>query len=416
MDAHTRKKKRARLGGIGPAESNTEEDEDAIISEESLSSNTRMIPRRVSCDDCVIQESTRQGNGADTVETTDSVTDRFSPISRWWAEHDDTSIPDATQSRKQLPKEIAPQSLETDETDLVSLDDSAKSQKEANEELVETTFDVIESTKHRIRNLSGENEQLQLKPSSKRRRMWSWIGMAVLALGVVLKSKVQACYRPFAMPHFTTQQETVEKDAVCVSGGGFSGFWYIIGRLQSIPDPLQKNYYCYSAGCLGLVASFLDIAMEDVHKMAVDIQRRWNNGEISRYEVLTMFVDDLIGYRYNNTISGFRPNDLEFLDRLNILTTVRDGWLGLKTSTRTPTNIQSLRTLLVQSAWIPFATGNGLFYRGHMDGAFFLAGHPRCETTFGLPADIDIVANIVNVNLSAKKVQQFWKLGSQRGF
>jgi hypothetical protein len=209
-----------------------------------------------------------------------------------------------------------------------------------------------------------------------------------------------------------------DHDSICVSGGGFSGFWFILGRLQSIPDPTNKNYYCFSAGCLGLVASLRGIAMEDVHGMATNLQTQWKTGEIERHEVLTSFVDFLVYHNATNETSDGEivvGQDLPFLNRLNVLTTVRDGRFGLKTSTRTPTTVDSLRTFLIQSAWIPFVVGDELFHRNHMDGAFNLFGHPSCQHSIGLPSNFDILANVLNVNLAADKVQKFWKMGIERG-
>jgi hypothetical protein len=193
---------------------------------------------------------------------------------------------------------------------------------------------------------------------------------------------------------------------------------FILGRLQSIPDPANKNFYCFSAGCLGLVASLKGIAMEEVHSAAMNAQTRWQTGEIERYEVLTSFVDFLVNHNVaNETIDTgiIGEQHMPFLNRLNVLTTVRDGRVGLKTSTRTPTSVDSLRTLLIQTAWIPFVVGNALFHEDHMDGAFYLLGHPRCEHSIGLPGNLDILANILNVNLAADKVQKFWKMGIERG-
>jgi hypothetical protein len=39
---------------------------------------------------------------------------------------------------------------------------------------------------------------------------------------------------------------------VCfLQGGGFSGFWFHLGFLQSIENLEEYDYYCFSSGCLG---------------------------------------------------------------------------------------------------------------------------------------------------------------------
>jgi len=50
----------------------------------------------------------------------------------------------------------------------------------------------------------------------------------------------------------------LDSRSVYVPGGGFSGFWFILGHLFSISDPSDHVYYCYSSGCLGVLALLLD--------------------------------------------------------------------------------------------------------------------------------------------------------------
>jgi hypothetical protein len=139
-------------------------------------------------------------------------------------------------------------------------------------------------------------------------------------------------------------------NSVYVPGGGFSGFWYTMGRLQSVPYPYAYDYYCYSAGCLVVVAVLQNRSMDTVLDMATDAQKRWLRGEISRYEVVPDFVDNLL---YNG--------DPEMLDavahglpRLNVITTTRKGIFGIDKSIRTADNIESLREMLLQTTWIPY--------------------------------------------------------------
>ena len=107
--------------------------------------------------------------------------------------------------------------------------------------------------------------------------------------------------------------------------------------------------------------------------------------------------------------------DPALLSRLNIMTAVPGGWLGVKTSVRTPSSIEALRTMLVQTTWIPFAIGSDMWHHEHMDGAFSVHQHPSCEHHLGLAFDLDLMANIVNVNLGRSKVEKFWKKGLAYG-
>lgn len=373
------------------------------------------LSRRVSGDvqsECRLPETLTARNGADSTASRETMTYPSSLFG--WIENDGVMLSNiADQSLlhgRDTPQGMAVHCLESEESS------NSLQALEVCDRMIapDMPCDIEESLLNDQLECesSWANTKASVKGSSHRWRVYNWLVLVAVILGSKLYS-LHPVKPSLELSRFLTSQKVVEKDSVCVSGGGFSGFWYIIGRLQTIPDPLEKSYYCYSAGCLGLVASFLNIAMEDIHDMAIDIQTRWKKGEISRFEVLPTFVDQMLQYTHDDNKNAPESEEFEFLGRLNVLTTVRNGWLGLRTSTRTPSSIQSLRTLLVQSAWIPFATGDGIFHHGHMDGAFFLPGHPRCEISVGLPVDIDIVANVVNMNLSADKVQQFWKLGSQ---
>ena len=244
-------------------------------------------------------------------------------------------------------------------------------------------------------------------------------------------------------------------NTVCVSGGGFSGFWFTLGRLQnsiilpttttttdSVVSPTnpndihfhhttnststsrRKEYYCYSSGCLGVVAALSRYSMEDMWNIAYNIQLEWKSGQLDRYDVVTTFVDDLLFGRQHhpksiqpsmlqrNTTLRLTPMDVS---SLNIITTVKNGWWGVKTSIRTPQSVHELRTMLIQTTWIPFAIGNDLWYNNHMDGAFTTLYHPTCQYNVGLAFDWDLYTNVVNVNLGRDKVEQFWNKGLEYG-
>jgi hypothetical protein len=241
-----------------------------------------------------------------------------------------------------------------------------------------------------------------------------------------------------------------KKDTVCVSGGGFSGFWFTLGRLQnSIILPLttttdsevdtptisidnnnknssqtRKEYYCYSSGCLGVVAALSRYSMEDMWNIAYNIQLQWKSGQLDRYDVVTAFVDDLLFGRqyqestrqslikFQNATLRLSPSDLS---SLNIITTVKGTWWGVETSIRTPQTVHELRTMLIQTTWIPLAIGNDLWYDHHMDGAFTTPYHPKCQYNVGLAFDLDLYMNVVNVNLGRDKVEKFWNKGLAYG-
>ena len=193
------------------------------------------------------------------------------------------------------------------------------------------------------------------------------------------------------------------------------------------------EYYCYSAGCLGVVAILSDYTMEDMWNMAHGVQVQWQRGEISRYQVVTNFLDELLldesaaesanetthSQRRRRRISrrsGLGNQSSDILSKLHIITSTRGGWLfGLRPAIRTPTSLEELHEMLLQTTWIPGAVGAGLWHRDHMDGAFTTPLHPSCAHQVGLAVNLDLFANVVNVNLSRKAVERFWNWGLEYG-
>jgi hypothetical protein len=280
------------------------------------------------------------------------------------------------------------------------------------------------------------------KPASSWSSIWKNASLVIMALLAAL-----FCYRiKESLELVSTASATPGLDSVCVDGGGFSGFWFTLGRLHSISDPLNKQYYCYSAGCLGVVAALSNYTKDEMLHMALDKQNRWKVGTLDRHDIVSAFLDDLIhgtersdsnqttshsqGARVSATAttSGSRSGsskllervqqDPRFLSSLNIITSQRrvEGVVpGMHASIRTPTTVQELREMLLQTTWIPFAVGKSLFYKNHMDGAFTLAQHPACARRVGLALDLDLLMNAVNVNLAGIKAVKFWMAGLEYG-
>jgi hypothetical protein len=204
----------------------------------------------------------------------------------------------------------------------------------------------------------------------------------------------------------------VDKDSVYVPGGGFSGFWFTLGRLRSIPNPEAKNFYCYSAGCLGVVATLSNYTMEEMYGIAYDVQSRWKQGDVDHFDVVETFLDDLLfGDRSHSSLFVGEAK----LSRLNIITTVKGNWFGLNAVVRKPESLEHLHEMLLQTTWIPYATGGDLWLKDHMDGAFTVAQHPKCEHSVGIELNLDLVKNIVNVNLGRDKVEKFYYAGLALG-
>jgi len=195
-------------------------------------------------------------------------------------------------------------------------------------------------------------------------------------------------------------------NATYVPGAGFSGFWYSFGRISNLPNNLDRDYLCFSAGCLVVSSVFLGKDYTAVAQSAVDIQRRWKDGKISQYDVASIFVDDLLD------LTGKPGNRLlqdEWLKQVYVLTSSWYTGANMKVAK----NRGELRELLVQTSFIPFATGFGFNHEGSNDGGFSLLFHPRCEDNVMLPLTFQMFANILNVNMSMETVSELYDVGFQ---
>eukprot|EP00923_Selenidium_pygospionis_P056534 GHVN01098664.1.p1 GENE.GHVN01098664.1~~GHVN01098664.1.p1 ORF type:complete len:353 (+),score=33.50 GHVN01098664.1:217-1275(+) len=243
------------------------------------------------------------------------------------------------------------------------------------------------------------------------------------------------------------------ENIVCCPGAGFPGFWFSLGRLHALNrnrllssssyttsspsstsskptygfDPLNTtlSYECFSAGCLGVVATLLQKSAEQVLDLALSTQTLWGRGELQRFEVVEHFVDGLLDLRGGDskTLSGSNNHkDLtsDLLNRIRVITTTRrwgDGRSMLKHVSRVAGDKRELKELLIQTTWIPYVTGDGLWRQNeaseeyHMDGGFSSASHPRCKRKLGLPLRADLFLNALSPDLDGWKAQELYEMG-----
>eukprot|EP00536_Pseudo-nitzschia_multiseries_P015313 jgi/Psemu1/41966/gm1.41966_g len=203
------------------------------------------------------------------------------------------------------------------------------------------------------------------------------------------------------------------------TGGGFSGFWFSLGRLQSLDHPQNERFVCYSAGCLGVVsvlrnhfdsnsnnnsnsnsnsnnntgaaaaASSKHYQYEQLYEYARSIQTGWQSGAINRYRVVETFVDGIL-----DSLETLDESSTEaFLEiirtNLYIVTTVfhddndndngdpghheassssSSSWssssLIPRATLQQPHDMPSLKRMLLQTTWIPLATAPPLPQKG----------------------------------------------------
>jgi hypothetical protein len=247
-----------------------------------------------------------------------------------------------------------------------------------------------------------------------------------------------------------------DDDCVYVPGGGFSGFWFSLGRLQSLRRKQQQRqslrhpqdhleelrpqqppthhhhkdrFVCYSAGCLGVVATLLDRhSMSELYAIARAIQVEWAEGRLHRYQVVEAFVDALLDGVGEGDEDG---HDVwkAIRDQLFIVTTVPTPAGLWEARMRQPHDAASLKTMLLQTTWIPLAVGSSFTHLGHLDGAFSTLQHPSCRRRVGLAGPFDVSkdgtgvlsdmwmlwSNTLNVNLAKEDVENLWQMGLDHG-
>jgi hypothetical protein len=190
------------------------------------------------------------------------------------------------------------------------------------------------------------------------------------------------------------EQEPGDPVDVYIPGAGFSGYFYTLGRLQALHDTSSHSskafeYYCFSAGCLALVTSLLKLPIDSAIEIAHSSRNQWIMGEISRYDVVGHFVDDLLFhaeekatlvdetlyatidgglmeglvYQTNATqgnwinptqyTSNRNGNSLQdVLPRINVITSTWNRQHLFSQSIQKPSSVEHLRRLLIQTTWM----------------------------------------------------------------
>jgi hypothetical protein len=187
---------------------------------------------------------------------------------------------------------------------------------------------------------------------------------------------------------FDGELVTLKEKAVYVRGGGFAGFFWTLGyldatRAASPPDESaeerQKDYYCYSGGCLSVVCHLLNITLSESVQNGGSLQREWYEGTLSRYEIVNKFIDVM----YEDAgVYGMPEEERErVLEQINVMVT---SFPGMKLGIVTPKDFKTLKSLLIQTSYIPVITGNKPYHSssGNVDGyiSSLFGGHPEFET------------------------------------
>jgi len=199
---------------------------------------------------------------------------------------------------------------------------------------------------------------------------------------------------------------------IYVPGGGFSGFWFHLGFLQSIDDVQDYNYYCFSSGCFSVLAVLLNRTLMKLVEAAEVSQSLWKSGELSSYYLVDHFFDSIVPPE-----KDFALEHEGILSTIHILVTTKKEGLQIQQ----PRNRSELKEYLVQTTWIPFITGKGILSGTDTDDMYFDGGfsrllHPSCEFRLDLPIIWETLAYTFSPGLSLEQVTQLWLEGQRHDY
>ena len=236
---------------------------------------------------------------------------------------------------------------------------------------------------------------------------------------------------------------------LCCPGGGFAGFWFTLGRLSVLEEkgPIgflssasasdmnhvdrkrtnytqeteavsnetskQIHYHCYSAGCVGVVSNLMKYSVNQVFDMALTSRKRWKNGEMNRFQIVEDFIDQMLMHNGHAKLSN------STLSRIHVVSTKLNlqSLNPFEAVSTTPNSIDELKTLLLQTSFIPFVTGDGLYYstgdstEKYVDGAFSIFQHDKCQARLDIPNQPKLLLNTWNMNLALEDAKSFWEMG-----
>lgn len=195
---------------------------------------------------------------------------------------------------------------------------------------------------------------------------------------------------------------------IYIPGGGFSGFWFHLGFLQSIENLEEYDYYCFSSGCLGVLAVLMNLTLDETADAAFQAQEMWQAGNISRFELVDHFFETLLSQDDPVAVDNLE----RILPNLKILvTSQRDGHQVREARNRT-----ELKDLLIKTTWVPYLTGWGFMSDEddvYYDGGFSRLLHPECSHRLDLPLIWETLIHTFSPGLTRDQVGELWSAGHQ---
>ncbi|CAJ1962713.1 unnamed protein product [Cylindrotheca closterium] len=220
-----------------------------------------------------------------------------------------------------------------------------------------------------------------------------------------------AIYRLLAWPPLHWFYDPVSHagpGTIYIPGGGFSGFWFHLGYLQSMKDLHEYEYYCFSSACLGILAVLMDHTADDVMDAALLAQERWQDNHISRFDLVENFLETLVPTSDDD--SHDQEQLQQILSKIKILVTTTENGVEVLQAT----NRDELLDLMIKTTWVPALTGWG-FLTDHkdvyLDGGFSRYLHPDCEYVLELPMVWETLVHTFTPSLTRETIRELWNVG-----
>ena len=183
------------------------------------------------------------------------------------------------------------------------------------------------------------------------------------------------------------------QECIMISYGGYSGFWYYYNNLQK-SYILDKNIYCYSAGCLATIASIQHNNYDSLIKTVKTLKNKYNNNEINRFDIRNEFI-----YEISQKVTDIKHYNI------NILTSSYYGNCNIIR----PINKKELIDALNMTTSVPFLTSK-LNISKNIDGFFCLNKYPKCKQKLTMPKTLYFYINILNHNINDEDISYIMNL------
>ena len=160
-------------------------------------------------------------------------------------------------------------------------------------------------------------------------------------------------------------------DCLLIHGTGYIGFWYNYNRLLNNNSYLKEDViYCYSSGCLSILATLNNYTFDESLQISLDIQQQYKNRLLDYHQVRDKFILLLVNSITKNT----------YISNLKIII-----FKNMNTcSFYTPRNKEEWYDYLIKTTNIPYLTSKSSSLK-FLDGGFCLFFLPKCKNHLSVP-------------------------------